>query len=76
MIDLKARTKVSTAAVQKLLESQGLKFLPPPSSSSEMAIPVTSDLETFPLPEWDRLMSYQFQTGGEFPIASANAGML
>lgn len=69
MIDMKTRTKVSAAAVQKLLESQGLNFLPAPSSS-EQIMPVTSNLDTFPLPEWDKLMSYQFQTGGEFPFGS------
>ena len=69
MIDLKTRTKVSTAAVQKLLESQGVKFLPP-TTSSEPIVQVTSDLETFPLPEWEKLMSYQFQAGGEFPFGS------
>lgn len=69
MIDLKTRTKVSTAAVQKLLESQGVKFLPAPSSSEPTAH-IAADLDAFPLPEWDKLMTYPFQAGGEFPFGA------
>ncbi len=71
MIDLKSRTKVSTAALNRLLDSQGLKALPATTSTAEqVSHAVTSELDTFPLPNWDALLNYQFQAGGEFPFGS------
>lgn len=71
MIDLKSRTKVSTAALNRLLDSQGLKALPATASTADQAShAVTSELDTFPLPNWDALLNYQFQAGGEFPFGS------
>lgn len=64
VIDLRSRTP---RIPKRLMDSQGTKFLPEPSAQEA---PVSAELDTFPLPEWDTLMAYQFQAGGEFPFGS------
>jgi len=65
---IERRQKAEQAAgrlLKQLVDSQGGKSLPEPTM-----LTTTNRLETFPLPEWDKLMSYQFQAGGEFPFGS------
>jgi hypothetical protein len=49
LIDLKARTKVTTAAMERLLQSQGVKLLPEGQQQNDM--PLLND--AFPLPAWE-----------------------
>jgi|GEM_PF-2033765 len=54
MIDLKARTRVTSAAVDRLLKSQGLgNSLPAPAANQLAASTVSDDDLNLPLPPWE-----------------------
>lgn len=65
-VDLKSRTRISTAAVQKLLESQGMKALPAPAD-----VPAVSTVDgDFLLPSWDIVNGWDGKKG--IPYYTAN----
>lgn len=74
MIDMKSRTKVSTAAVAKLLENQGLnKALPAPASSSQAITPIEEDDFNLPLPPWDFIRGWD---GNSKPLGFGRKGLI
>jgi len=59
MIDMKTRTRVTSAAVQKLLESQNVKFLPEPQGVE--STPLRDD--NFLLPSWEIINGWDGKNG-------------
>lgn len=59
MVDMKSRTRISTAAVAKLLESQGLKMLPEPTEAGE----AVNFSDEFLLPSWDLVNGWDGKRG-------------
>jgi hypothetical protein len=55
MVDLKSRTRVTTAAMQKLLESQGLRL---PDGGGQN-VPLLGSGEKFPLPAWEIIEGWE-----------------
>lgn len=74
MIDLKARTKVTNAALEKLLKSQGIaQALPAPTTNQLAAADVSEDELNLPLPPWDFIRDWD---GTSKPLGFGRKGLI
>lgn len=71
MVDMKTRTRVTAAAVQKLLADQGVKMLPVPTTSSST---VEDDDLNLPLPPWDFIE--QWDVREPLPLGFGRQGLI
>lgn len=72
MIDMKSRTKVSTAAVQKLLEGQGLNKSIPLQTAQPATI-LSDDELNMPLPPWEFIRDWD---GTSKPLGFGRKGLI
>ncbi len=70
-VDMKARSKITSAAVQKLLDSQGVKLL---GDGQEQAVAGMD--ANFPLPSWEIAQGWDGDKGIPYGIHSRGLGLM
>jgi len=73
MVDMKSRTKITTAAVTKLLETNGLDKAMPATAAQLTAPVVTEDDNNMPLPPWEFIGQWD---GTSKPLGFGKAGLI